>query len=187
MKKKNLALFDLDGTLFNTNDVNYHAYKMAMEDNGFYTLDYAYYCAECNGRHYTTFLPKLTSTDPSILESIHKAKKKYYAEYLELAKVNTHLFDMATQLKDTYHLAIVTTASKKNCMDILQFYGKDNLFELILTADDIIKPKPDPEGFLQAMTHFKIDANRTIIFEDSDVGVEAANATGATVFRIEQF
>ncbi|MFI3209123.1 MAG: HAD-IA family hydrolase [Eubacteriales bacterium] len=187
MTKKNLALFDLDGTLFNTNDVNYHAYKMAMEDNGFYTLNYDYYCAECNGRHYTTFLPKLTTTDTAVLEKMHKAKKNYYAEYLSLAKVNTHLFDLAEKLQDTYHLAIVTTASKKNCMDILQYYGKDTLFELILTADDITKSKPDPEGFLKAMEYFQIDGNRTIIFEDSDVGVEAANATGAIVFRIEQF
>lgn len=53
-----LVIVDLDGTLFDTKDVNYHAYKDAISPYGF-DIDYKYYCEFCNGRHYLDFLPQL--------------------------------------------------------------------------------------------------------------------------------
>lgn len=49
-----LIIVDLDGTLFDTKDVNYHAYKEAIAPYG-YDMDYKYYCEFCNGRHYLDF------------------------------------------------------------------------------------------------------------------------------------
>ena len=57
-----------------------------------------------------------------------------------------------------------------------------DLFDLILTHEDITKSKPDPEGFLKAMKLFNVEARDCLIFEDSSVGIEAAEKTGATVF-----
>ena len=59
-----LIIVDLDGTLFDTKDVNYHAYKEAIAPYG-YDMDYKYYCEFCNGRHYLDFLPQVTTTDAS--------------------------------------------------------------------------------------------------------------------------
>ena len=53
-----LVIVDLDGTLFDTKDVNYHAYKDAITPYG-YDIDYKYYCDFCNGRHYKEFLPQM--------------------------------------------------------------------------------------------------------------------------------
>ena len=50
MDKKYLALFDLDGTLFETGEVNYHAYQDALAPYGI-TLDKEYFLKRCNGRH----------------------------------------------------------------------------------------------------------------------------------------
>ena len=50
-----LAIFDMDGTLYNTNDVNYFAYKEGLNTFGV-DLDYDYYCNYCNGRHYKVFI-----------------------------------------------------------------------------------------------------------------------------------
>ena len=86
-----------------------------------------------------------------------------------------------------YHIAVVTTASRKNTMDILGAYGYGSYFDLIVTAEDIINVKPDPEGFLYAMDHFNIRAEDTVIFEDSYTGIETAKVTGAAVFAVEQF
>ena len=49
-----LIIVDLDGTLIDTKDLNYHAYREALELYG-YTIDYQYYCEYCNGRHYLDF------------------------------------------------------------------------------------------------------------------------------------
>jgi beta-phosphoglucomutase len=188
MKKKNkLAIFDLDGTLFDTKDVNFLSYRTALAELG-YDLDYDFFCTECNGRLYKDFIPKIvTDINEEILSNIHKRKKELYLENLNAAKMNKHLFDIATALKEEYALAVVTTASKKNTLEILEYYKKKDLFDLIITQEDIQNTKPDPEGFLKAMLIFNIKPENTIIFEDSNVGVEAAKRSNANVFIVDKF
>lgn len=181
-----LAIFDMDGTLFNTNDVNYYAYKEALKKFQV-SIDYEYYCNYCNGRHYTVFIPPLVNYNEEKSLEIHKIKKEAYSKYLNKVKVNHSLFDVIENIKDEYKIALVTTASKKNTYEILEYTKKKELFDLILTADDIKKMKPDPEGFLIAMKYFKVKKENCMIFEDSDVGIEAALKTGSSVFRIEKF
>lgn len=182
---KKLALFDLDGTLFNTNDVNYWAYYTALSERG-YEIDYQYYCDYCNGRHYTVFLPEIINDD-EIIEYVHNRKKELYHSFLDKVVVNEHLFNIIKKIKDDYYIAIVTTASKKNTYEILNYFDKLELFDLILTSDDIKKSKPDPEGFLKAINHFGVDKKDTLIFEDSSVGIEAARSSGAVVFVVNKF
>lgn len=184
--KTKLAIFDLDGTLFDTKEVNYYAYKEAISKYD-YHLDYEYYCRFCNGRHYKEFLPQITTTDENILQEIHKKKKSIYKTYLSKAVPNKHLFHFIKLIKKDYYLAVVTTASKQNCKDILREFNVYELFDLILTADDITKIKPDPEGFLKTMAHFKIGKEDTVIFEDSTVGIEAAKASGAAYMIVKGY
>ncbi len=183
---KKLALFDLDGTLFNTNDVNYFAYNEALKEKGF-NVQYDYYCNYCNGRHYTVFLPDIVDNDEEIIEYVHNRKKELYYTFLDKAIVNEHLFNIIKCLKKDYYVAVVTTASKRNTYEILDYFKKRELFDLILTSDDIKVSKPDPEGFIAAMKYFGVDSEDTLIFEDSPVGIEAANRSGATVFVVNKF
>lgn len=183
---KKLALFDLDGTLFNTNEVNYYAYSEALKEKG-YSIDYTYYSNYCNGRHYNVFIPEIVGNNEETIEYVHKRKKELYSSYLNKAKINTHLFNIIESLKETYNIGIVTTASKKNTYDIIKYFNKLELFDLILTSDDIAKPKPDPEGYQKAIDYFKATPENTIIFEDSDVGTEAAKKTGSSVVIIDKF
>lgn len=182
-----LLIVDLDGTLFDTKDVNYYAYKEAILPYG-YDLEYKYYCDFCNGRHYTDFLPQITTTDETVLAEIHKAKKKAYSKYLNKAVLNCGLVDIIKALRELgYKTAVVTTASKENCREILDAFNIMKIFDLILTHDDIENTKPDPEGFLKAMLYFKAEPKETIIFEDSDVGIEAAKQSGAFYYRTYLF
>ena len=72
-------------------------------------------------------------------------------------------------------------------MDILGYFNKDKLFDHILTQNEISAPKPDAEGFIKCMKYFGVSCDHTIVFEDSEVGIEAASKTGATVFKIVNF
>lgn len=184
MKKDKLAIFDLDGTLFDTGKINYLSYRAALEELG-YTVEYDYFCNECNGRHYKEFLPRIGIQSEIDLEYIHVRKKELYATNLSVARLNKHLFNMIDLMKDEYYLAIVTTASSKNCKDILRHFNKYEIFDLILTYEDVKKVKPSPEGFLKAMKNFNMDKDNTIIFEDSDVGIQAARATGASILKVD--
>lgn len=177
-----LIIVDMDGTLFDTKDVNYHAYRQALAEHGF-NLDYDYYRDFCNGRHYTQFLPQITTEDKQILAAIHARKKALYPAFLSKARPNEHLIGILRALRGEYKSALVTTASRANCSDILNHFQLTDLFDLVLTHDDIIHSKPDPEGFLKAMAYFDATAEETVIFEDSDVGLEAAKRTSASYYQ----
>lgn len=183
--RNKLAIFDLDGTLFDTREVNYHAYREALLPFSI-TLDHDYFITKCNGRHYTEFIPKIMGTADA-LEEVHANKKATYAKNLDKAKENVHLFQFIHAIKAEYYIAIVTTASKKNLQDILEYFDYLELFDLLITQEDVMQVKPDPEGFLKAMDYFGVSAEHTVIFEDSEVGIQAARASGATVFVVNKF
>ena len=181
-----LIIVDLDGTLFDTKDINYRAYRDAVSAYG-YTIDYQYYCDFCNGRHYLDFLPQITTNDRGILSEMHNAKKEAYRKYLSYAKPNVHLINLIRLARIEYKTALVTTASAANCFDILDTFGLNNMFDLVLTREDIKCSKPDPEGFIKAMRHFDAAPEETVVFEDSDVGIEAAQKSGAYYYKTYRY
>lgn len=193
--KKNTALFDLDGTLFSTDEVNYGAYNKAIIEYGFGELDYNFFVTECASHSYRSFIPRIIQNSKNdgshenieLIEAIHNLKKKSYSEFIPLSRVNTHLFNMIDLLKPTHNLAIVSNASKSNCIEILDYYNKTQLFDLIVTNEDVTKHKPDPECFNYAMQKLGATPESTMIFEDSPVGIEAAIKSKATVFTIANF
>lgn len=185
-KLRQLIMVDLDGTLLDTRKVNYLAYKDAVNKYG-YDLEYDYYCKECNGKYYMEFLPQITTNDKGILEDIHKIKKEKYKSYLSEATINSNLVELLIKLKDTCKIALVTTASKQNTYDILKRFNIFELFDLIITHEDIINPKPNPECYLNAVKHYGYDKKDCIIFEDSKIGIEAAQKAGIQYFIVTGF
>jgi len=184
--KNKLAVFDLDGTLFDTISCNYYAYQKALNESG-YELSYDYYAEKCHSHNYKLFLPKIVGDDISLQERIHNRKNELYKTFLHTAKENTHLFNILIGLSKEYHIAIATTASRKNTEDILSRFGRLELFDLLVCGEDVSKTKPDPECYMKVMKHFCALAQDTIIFEDSDIGIQAALETGANVISICRF
>lgn len=180
-----LIMVDLDGTLVDTKDINYHAYKDALAKHG-YEIDYEYFCAYCNGRHYLDFIPQIVKEE-SLYSDIHKTKKGCYSSYLCHARVNKFLVSLLKQARETGKVALVTTASRQNCMELLEHCHLTGLFDLILTREDVEHSKPNPEGFLKAMAHFNASPEETVVFEDSEVGMQAALAATATVYKTYGF
>lgn len=183
-----LAIFDLDGTLYDTGEVNFLAYQKALDEVG-YHVEKDYYIKHCNGYHYKRFLPEILiglqdEELERVMETVHGVKKDCYRKYLSAVRENDFLFDMICAIKQEYHIALVTTASRKNTEEILEFTEKTALFELVLCQEDVAKKKPDPEGFRKAMEYFGVQPQNTIVFEDSDVGIEAAHASGARVMKV---
>ncbi len=185
MKKTKMIICDLDGTLFDTLEVNYQAYKKSLNEMG-YELSYSFFMKECYGKHYKEFLSKLNLTEEEI-EKVHIIKKNIYRDNLKYAKINNYLFDIIESLKYNYYTVLVTTASKQNSEEILEFFNKKEVFELFIFAENVERKKPDPEGFIKAMEYFNISPENTLIFEDSDIGIEAAQRSGANIMRIEKF
>ena len=184
--KNKLAIFDLDGTLFDTKDVNYNAYqnaiRMAKID---VKIDYDDFCKLYNGKNYREFLPKIIpNISEEQLKKIHNLKKNIYQEHLDKAKKNDLLFSMIEEIQERFYISIVTNASKKNVKDILEKFSVKNLFDLLITQEDVKNPKPSAEGFLKAMNYFNISKENTIIFEDSEIGIQAANKAETNYVKV---
>ena len=188
MRKQTLILVDLDGTLFDTVAVNAASYRAALEEVGATVTD-EYYAKYCNGGYYKTFLRPLPGgdPDPALVERVHDRKKALYSACLGAARKNEALFALLAAMRPAAHLAVVTTGSRRNAAEILDYFGCRDWFELVLTSEDVTRNKPDPEGYLTAMARFGADAAHTMIFEDSAPGLAAARATGAAVFAVDRF
>ena len=181
---KKALLFDLDGTLFDTTDVNYLSYRDALAEEGL-ELTKAYYQEKCDGKSYKQFLPDLITG--SKLETIHERKKALYPTYLNSARENVVLFDIIERLKDSYEIGLVTTASRANTMQILEHFGRTDLFDILVTQEDVEYTKPHPQAYNKALQLLNIEPENVTIFEDSFSGLEAALASGAHVVKIERF
>lgn len=181
---KRLAIFDLDGTLYDTRAVNYLSYKMAVQDFEM-ELDKDYFFKYCNGQYYKDFLKRISSDlTEKDLEIIHERKKKFYHECLSEAAANENLIAIIKGIRGAMYTALVTTASKQNAYEILDYFGHAELFDLIVTQEDVTRKKPDPECFQKTIANFGVLPRETIIFEDSDEGIKAAIASGAGICRV---
>ena len=184
-EKKKLAMFDMDGTLYDTIEINYYAYREAIAHFGV-DLDRDFFMNECFGHNYKTFVPMIMG-DSEHAEEIHELKMADYKKYFDKAKMNSHLFNMIENLRKDYYIALVTTGSKKNVYEIVRHFGHEDLFDLIVTQADVAAQKPDPEAYLFAMNHFGVEPEDCLIFEDSRSGLTAAKKSGAQVFKVENF
>lgn len=183
--KEKLAIFDLDGTLFDTVPANFAAYRGVLEKYGF-TIDQDYFATRCNGRYYKDFLPEIIGEDPILMEQIHEEKIATYPQYYSHIRENKGLFSLLDALSHQYHIALVSTAAKKSVYEILELFQKTHVFDLILTQAEIPRNKPAPDGFLMAMEHFSSKPENTVIFEDSPQGIAAAKAAGAQYFVVKE-
>ena len=194
-----LAMFDMDGTLYDTVDSNYYAYKEAVEQFGF-TLEHDFFENVCYGHNYKTFVPMIVKeslkdsdqdvdvvlTD-DIVEKIHDAKLACYNKYFDKIRLNDGLINLIKRIKFNTYVALVTTGSTKNVNEILEYFHHEDLFDGVFTQDDVDKQKPDPECFINAMKHFKMDPKDSFIYEDSEVGLRAAYKSGANVIKVGKF
>ena len=184
-----LICVDLDGTLLDTVPANAASYRAALEELGFTVTD-EYYAERCNGGHYTRFLPPLMGGAPSTadVERVHDRKKALYSDFLDAVRPNTALMEILKTMRAAGHdLACVTTGSKQNATEVLEYFHCADWFGVFITGEDVVRSKPDPEGYLKAMAHFGVTPAETMIFEDSGPGLEAARASGATVYKVEAF
>jgi beta-phosphoglucomutase-like phosphatase (HAD superfamily) len=66
---------------------------------------------------------------------------------------------------------------------VLQSFPAD-IFDVVISGDDVKKSKPDPEPYLMAAERLSVDIKRSLVIEDSVTGVTAGLASGAQVIGI---
>lgn len=179
-----LIICDMDGTLFDTSEANYCAYKEAAGKLG-YSIDREMFMERLEGRNYKDFLPEFGISNRDEIEEIHNSKKSLYNFFLDRITINEKLIDYLKSQRGSSKLALATTASGKNTLDVLKMTGMENFFDICITQEDVSRLKPDPECYELVMCKAGITPCDTVIFEDSKSGIEAAQRSGAHVINVK--
>ncbi|XMB85796.1 pyrophosphatase PpaX [Mycoplasmatota bacterium WC44] len=153
--KVDTILFDLDGTLVNTNEISINSFKYAIE---------THYPSKVPNREkiMTFFGPTLQETFKDYAESEEKVNEmvqSYLSHYKEIEHemyvLYPGVFEVLSKLKEArYNLGIVTTKYRKSAMPSIINFKLDEIFDVIITLDDVENPKPSREPIDIALAKF---------------------------------
>lgn len=183
---KKVIIFDMDGTLFDTASANYHAYKDAIKCSGVdFSISEDEFIKTCYGKNYRDFLINTYHISGDLAEKIHNVKCCNYYRFIEkYAICNEFLFDVIEGIKDRYSIVLFTTAAKKNTYKLLKYFNKEDIFDLIITAEDVDEMKPQKEGFIKILEYFGVGPSDVVFFDDSKDCIETADELGIKSYMV---
>lgn len=182
MNKFDGIIFDIDGTIVQSNELIFATFNHVTEK----------------------FLGKSTSpeeiialfgpTEGVIIEQLfsdnfNEVMFDYYKFYKEnhskMAKVFDGITELITELKKRNVLLSVYTGKGKGSTEItLEELGLTNMFDMVVTGDDIIGHKPSPEGVDVFVNKYNLNRSRVLMIGDAPPDVKAAKATGIKIASV---
>lgn len=182
--------FDLDGVLVDTGEGHKVALNRALREVAGTNIP--------NDRNDHEFHARTTKYKLDVLaregsigwddipEIIHR-KNKYTIECIE-STVYPHprITQLLEYIRAEYNipLACVTNNQRAIAETALQMAEIDNLFSTVVTSDDVIKPKPDPESYLKVLDRLQLPADRVLAIEDNNIGINAAGLAGCVCWKM---
>lgn len=170
------VLFDLDGTIVDTNELIISSFMYALKDNGLAPLT-----REEIIPHMGTTLQQQMRVF-SGLEDVNGTLEKSYRSYN-----NEHHDELVRSfplVKETIEelsrrgikLGIVTTKIRPTTIKTLERFDLLKYMDTIVTVNDVTEPKPHPEPVLTAVHNLGVDPRKTLMIGDSAVDIQSAKA-----------
>lgn len=172
-------IFDLNGTIVLDEDVWQNAYRTVFSKE--ITSENPYF-GERGARlkenvHMIANLNSLR-TSVNLLTMEDLVRKEYFKNFSDV-KLTPGFFEFANAAKQKgLKLSLVTNAEYEIAFETVSKLGIKNLFEFILTPEDVGAPKPDPKIYEEAVKRMGINKREVIVFEDSPLGSLAAEKAG---------
>ena len=165
-------LFDLDGTLVNTDDIYVEVWREILNKYNI-TCNEEFFNEFIKGKADDTFLKYLNDNiSKEEIGEISKKKDVFFIEKLKESKSNI-LLDGVLKVFDKLQnskIAIVTSCNRVSAEYILEYTGLDKYINILVTANDVNLFKPHPEPYNKAMNLLNASNEKCIIFEDSYSG-----------------
>lgn len=178
-------LFDLDGTLVDTDHLHLAAFAAVLADEG-RTLSTAEYKSRIMGSPNTAISDFLFPGEPERAGAAIARKEALFRDSLAtsvepIAGIHA-LLDWADRIGAG--TAVVTNAPRTNAEAMLAAAGLDRRLTEIVIGEELPRAKPDPLPYREAMRRLGVTPSRALAFEDSASGLRAARGSGAHVFGI---
>ena len=178
-------LFDMDGTLVDTDHLHFAAFQTILAPHGI-ALDWTTYRQFVMGKSNESvgakLLPHLPSQRHAAILDSKEAEYRTLVGDLDPAAGLLDLLDWADAVGIA--LAVVTNAPRESADHVLQALKIRSRFKAIVAGDEVTSPKPHPMPYLTAVERLGGDIRHSVAFEDSSAGVSSAVAAGLPVVGI---
>jgi HAD superfamily hydrolase (TIGR01509 family) len=171
-------IFDCDGTLADTMPAHYRAWLEVLEPHGVPFPEDRFYALGGTptvdiARRLFTEVGKDTDYD-----ALSQAKERTFLarihEVLPIAKV----VDVARAARGTHPIAVASGGHRHIVELTLTQIGVREWFPVIVGAEDTARGKPEPDVFLEAARRLAVSPGVCVVYEDTDIGLEAARRAG---------
>lgn len=182
-----LIIFDMDGLMFDTEQVNYRAFTEVVKKEGYHPTF----------EQYTGFLG-MNAKD------IQKKYRSYYGEDVDAVGIYKKVGQRAKQIiheegipekrglrelleavkKKGLYTAVASGSDTEVIKEYLEKTGLTSYFDIVLSAKEVKRGKPYPDIFLEICRKLQVSADETLVLEDSANGVQAALAGNISVINI---
>lgn len=178
-------IFDMDGTLIDTMPSHAKAWEKVGELLGYPLTSEAMF--ELSGS--TTFViaretMKRANMPEHYFDEVVKLKRQFGMELIPENATLLPAFEIVKANLGKKPMAI-GTGSHRAMVELLdEKFNLRQYVSVIVDSDDVSNHKPDPETFLKCAEKLGVLAHRCLIFEDADLGVQAALSGGMDVFDV---
>lgn len=177
MDKIEAVLFDMDGVIFNTESVYLDVWTKVFQKYGYKMTKDIYISVMGSGRKNVikTFL-NVYGQDLPIIQ-MYQEKDEKLAEVIEKGQVPMKIGvkEILTFLRGNgYKVALATSAKRDRAIKQLKMANIEEVFDVIVSGDEVTNAKPDPEIFLKASRKLSVNPENCIVIEDSPAGVKSA-------------
>lgn len=182
-------LFDLDGVLIEAKEIHYTAFNRAVSEvaGKQYTISTAEHLSVYDGlktKDKLELLAKEKGLPKEKHEEIWKRKQELTLDNILKLKEDKRLIGVFSKLSG-YKLACCSNSIFQTVNVSIHKIGLKPYIHLLLSNEDVITPKPHPEIYWKAMSHFGVLPEETLIVEDSPPGLLSASRSGSHILRVK--
>jgi len=177
-------LFDCDGTIADSMPLHYMAWKKALGEWSCEFDEELFYA--WGGRPAAEIIATLNQQQglSMSVENLAIQKENFYFELLPQLKVIPEVLEHIEAEHGRIPFAVVSGGTREAVIASLGSLKLLDRFDTLVCAEDYAKGKPDPEAYLVAADRLGVTPAACLVFEDTEVGVQAAKAAGMASVKI---
>lgn len=188
--KPRLIVFDLDGVLLDFCEVHYETLNQAITEiaGPTFSISRAEHISIHNGRstrNKLSILVQEKGLQRELTEDIFNRKQFLTYEAILRVPRSQELFSLLTRLRSQGYIVVCATNCIRSTLDAaLTALGILDQFNFTISNEDVKTPKPSSEIYHLCQSRAGVLASETVVFEDSPIGIAAANGSGARVICV---
>ncbi|MGA2084770.1 MAG: HAD family phosphatase [Terracidiphilus sp.] len=179
-------LFDCDGTIADSMPLHYIAWKKALSEwNCAFDEELFYSWGGKPVREIVAELNRMHGLNMPV-EAVAERKEDLYLAQLPQLKPIPEVLDLIHAQHGRIPFAVVSGSRRNSVVGSLTALGLLDKFDTIVSAEDYKNAKPAPDAFLLAAARLGVAPADCLVFEDTDLGIQAATAAGMASVKVPE-